>query len=178
MPRCALPEHLKDKRHTDWVWPLSYIKRSFNAFGPRCEQGTKGFRPWPPTLVEGYGVSRWEMDGDGHSIIEIPSFSERKINEDVYDRVHDAIEKNPGHPGYDKWHRVRLIKGEGYSPSALQKFSKKGWMKLEPWYIAQWRHIKKVEDDEDLVFFHREGYRPDHQDIYYNWGPMLGLHFE
>ncbi|KKM93685.1 hypothetical protein LCGC14_1205940 [marine sediment metagenome] len=36
MPRHCLPEHLRDKRHNDWLWPFSYIPRAWNAF---CGQG-------------------------------------------------------------------------------------------------------------------------------------------
>ena len=32
MSRKALPDHLKDERHLDWPWPLSYIPRSWTSF--------------------------------------------------------------------------------------------------------------------------------------------------
>lgn len=32
MPKECLPEHLRDERHTDWPWPLSYIPRAWNAY--------------------------------------------------------------------------------------------------------------------------------------------------
>ena len=34
--RKCLPEHLRDKRHDDWLWPFSYIPRAWNAF---CGKG-------------------------------------------------------------------------------------------------------------------------------------------
>lgn len=184
MPRCALPDkivhdpkgnevNLKDARHWDWPWPMSYFKRAINAFGPRCEMGTKGYRAWPPTLVEGYGVARWEYkDGNNHSIIFIPQFANKRITDSVYGKTYEAVEKNQGD---DKWVHVHLSKGSGYSPSALQRFSMKGYVQLSPWYISQWYKLKTVENGEDYYLFHREGYRPDHNDRYYNWGPMLGL---
>ncbi len=36
MPRRCLPEHLRDRRHDDWLWPFSYIPRAWNAF---CGKG-------------------------------------------------------------------------------------------------------------------------------------------
>ena len=32
MPKSALPDHLKDKLHNDWIWPFSYIPRSWTAY--------------------------------------------------------------------------------------------------------------------------------------------------
>jgi hypothetical protein len=32
MPKECLPDHLKDAKHTDWLWPLSLLPRSINAF--------------------------------------------------------------------------------------------------------------------------------------------------
>ena len=34
--RHCLPEHLRNKRHNDWLWPFSYISRGWNAF---CGEG-------------------------------------------------------------------------------------------------------------------------------------------
>lgn len=206
MAKCALPSkiikdnkgnevNLRDALHYDWpFWPLTKIPRGLNAFGPRCpgkecpECGGKSFRPWPPTLVEGHGIARWEMEGEGHSIIFIPSLVDKTIKaKDVYNRVHDAIECNPGKMNYGNWGRIQLLEGEGYSPSAIQKFSDSGWMKLSPYYYAEWHVFKRyapkdapvwVEDKEPLAAFYRWAYRPDHNDEYYNWGPYAGLHFE
>lgn len=196
MPICALPDqivkdpkgnevNLKDARHWDWPWPLSYVKRSVNAFGPRCPEGSKGYRPWPPQLVKGEGVARWEAKFKTyHSIILIPEFINAEIDAGVYNKTWDAVERNPGAPNFNNRTRVKLFKGRGdnlYSPSALQRFSKKGWMKLSPWYISQWYLLKQMGNElgmgpkEDFFAFHRQGYRPDHVDSYYNWGPMFSL---
>ena len=148
-------------------------------------EGSRGYRRWPPRLIKGKGVARWEAKFKKyHSIILIPSFVDITIGPDVYNKEWDAIEKNHGAPDFNKPIKVKLFKGseEGvYSPSALQRFSKKGWMKLDPWYVAQWYLVKQKGEElgmgpeEDYFAFHRQGYRPDHVDSYYNVGPMLGL---
>lgn len=32
MPASALPKHLRDKKHWDWIWPFSTIPRGWTAF--------------------------------------------------------------------------------------------------------------------------------------------------
>lgn len=32
MPKSALPNHLKNRRHDDWLWPFSYIPRAWTSF--------------------------------------------------------------------------------------------------------------------------------------------------
>src|SRR5574341_1308529 len=32
MSRECLPEPLRDQRHTDWIWPFSYIPRAWTSF--------------------------------------------------------------------------------------------------------------------------------------------------
>ena len=172
---CALPDHLKGVLHNDWPWPLSKLERSINAFGPRCPIESPKYRRWPPYLIKGYGVSRWESTG-ATSIIHIPEFDNKKVNSGIYGLTWDAIELNPANENYMKEIKVKLHGDGEHSPSALQRFSKRGWMKLSPWYVAQWWKIKDMgKGKEDYYLFHRQGMRPDHQDKYYNWGPMLGL---
>jgi len=59
VPKCDLPEHLRERLHDDWIWPLSLIPRGFNAFGHRCS----GWRLAPKLLI-GYNVTRWMNPGD------------------------------------------------------------------------------------------------------------------
>jgi len=49
MSNKCLPLHLKNKRHNDWIYPFSWIPRSWNAF---CL-----FQP--PKLIFGYKVYDW-----------------------------------------------------------------------------------------------------------------------
>lgn len=184
MAKCALPPHLAEKRHSDWIWPMSLIPRAWNAFGPRCGEGNEGYKPWPPLFVKGHGVSRWENDG-ASSIVYIPMFDHLTISgADIYGRKFRAIEMAKGNKFYDTEIEVYLRYEEGmntglYSPSALQKFSDSGWMVLEPHYYACWKVLKRIPDGEDIVAFHRRGFRPDHCDIYYNRSvAYFGLHWE
>jgi hypothetical protein len=201
MPKCALPSHLREKLHNDWPWPLSKLPRSINAFGPRCagaacECGGKGYRPWPPRLVRGRGVARWENTG-ASSILEIPDLVSREVKAaDVYGSTFTAIERNPGHPNFNQagsvvlswreaavirvtsapagaWNFPGLIIEENlYSPSTIQEFSPAGWMELEP-IFKTWHR-----DAFGKTPNYRIGYRPDHLDGYYNNGPYAGLNFE
>lgn len=186
MPLCALPDHLKEKKHNDWIWPLSYIPRGANAFGPRCGKGNKGYLPWPPKLVEGKGVARWESDG-ATSIIEIPSLANIEIKaKDVYGREFTYIERNVGRPDCGKIGLVTLSWTEGmniegqYHPSALQKFSNEGWMRLDPDYYAWWKVLERREPKkDDIVMFHRRGFRVDSLDQFYNFSlGFFGLRWE
>lgn len=130
------------------------------------------------------------MDG-AKSIIEIPDLANRAVtSNDVYNRIWTAIERNPDSPNYNKEVKIVLLWDEViaphekesklYHPSALQKFSDNGWMRCEPYYYAKWKVLKRYDsrDKEDLVLFYRTGYRMDSYQIYYNWGPYAGLHFE
>ncbi len=184
MPKCALPEHLKERKHEDWIWPLSKINRGANAYGPRCEPGSKGYKPWPPKLIEGYGVSRWENNG-AQSIIEIPSFKHENITSACYGSIVQAYERNSGNPMFGKlmmvkleWVEVKHTQGvftpQQYSPSAIQSFSPKGFLKMDPSYYSYWKQLDKKDHWERAIFY-RFGNRPDHYDVYYNYGPFFGL---
>ena len=49
MPRSALPPHLKDKRHNDYLWIFKLIPRAWTSY-----------KLWqPPILVCGYKVLDW-----------------------------------------------------------------------------------------------------------------------
>lgn len=214
---CAMPPHLRGRVHNDWPWPANKILRSANVRGPRCGPGAEGYEAWPPRLVEGHGVARWESDG-GDSIIYIPALVGRTVSAgDVYDRVWEAVEMNPGREDFLLRKSVRLYwrpatvwdepNGDGtfgqrttggmYSPSALQKFSRSGWMRAHPkyytsWHVLRWREfpaliegrVAEYEAAADTVLFFRTGWRPDHVDCYYNGdlagvpAPMAGLHWE
>lgn len=204
MPKCALPYHMKDKKHKDWPWPFSKIDRSWNAYGPRCARGSEGHLPWPPRLVKGKGVARWESAA-AYSIIEIPELADKTISgKDFYGRDWWVIERRNGHPDFGLGKRVYFprwsesvvtveidydreiisVEPDAYSPSALQKFSPCGYMKLDPSYYAVWKILKKKEthdgQGEDTVLFARSRYRPDHLDLYYNKSIIVtgGLHWE
>lgn len=203
----ALPPHLRGRLHGDWIWPLNKISRGWNAYGPRVSRSAPDFLPWPPRLVAGKSVCRWETAG-GNSIILIAGLDNVEVTyDDVYGRRWLATEMNPGHPNFMKsediflphWEESlvwdeepingpakQMIKGDFYSPSALQKFSKRGWMSLYPFYHTEWNVLKKrelpvwPETGEDTVIFWRRGYRPDHVDLYYNKSIIgtAGLHWE
>jgi len=207
----ALPPHLRGKLHNDWIWPLNKISRGWNAAGPRSERFQNDWRPWPPMLVEGKGVSRWEAAG-GHSILHIPGLDKERVQgQMVYGRSWLAIEMNPGHPEFLKakdvylppvkearvWDIpdqsnpgkfIQMIDPDQYSPSALQKFSKEGWMKMYPYYHAEWAFNNRKElkwlqngakgtSPEDTVGFFRRGDRPDHVDLYYNTDRCVPIGF-
>lgn len=190
---CALPEHMRERLHNDWPWPMSKLPRSLNARGPRCKGsacvcGGQGFKAWPPKLVKGFGVARWESNGAG-SILEIAGFANVWIDAGVYGQEVIGVERNPGHPNFGAktlvkldWHAMPWADIDGglaaYSPSALQKFSDKSWMQLDPGYTAGHRLIKRGQDGDDKALFWRYGWRPDHVDVYYNFGPYAGLKFE
>lgn len=206
---CALPPHLRGRRHNDWALG-KFIQRSWNARGPRCDG--EGYLRWPPRLDEGRGVARWESAG-GRSVIFIKGLEEAEVvGSQVYGRAWLAVEMNPGSPRFGKAfdvfledpraHRVRVTDvytpdgsefgslrvdcdPDLYSPSALQKFSMRGWMRLDPWYVSYWRVLKRREEPgretgDDTVTFMRSGARPDHVDVYYNCGrfPFVGLKWE
>lgn len=193
MSKCALPKHLQDKIHNDWPWPLSHVSRGFNAAGPRCGAGRDGYKSWPPKLIKGRGVCRWESSG-AQSIIYIPEFDGVDIDGSiVYGSRVKALEVNPGHANYGTYKMVELnwvesIHSDGsffpqqYSPSAIQYFSKSGHMQLSPNYYSTWRAFDFKDVDGvgrwSKGFFYRWGWRPDHLDVYYNWGPFVGLRGE
>lgn len=212
MSDLALPPHLRGRKHNDWPWPFKNVSRGWNAKGPRCRSNPAtstsdpaSYLAWPPWIVEGYGVSRWESAG-GESIIHIPALDDFHITKgsDVYNRQWMAVEMNPGHVDFLKVKDIFLprwkessvydvlrpnglyeqhCEPDQYSPSALQKFSPKGWMKLEPFYYAQWHLLKKrelpifPETGEDQVIFFRRGNRPDHVDLYYNCDRLVPFGF-
>jgi hypothetical protein len=174
MPKEALPEKLREKRHNDWIFPLSLIPRGWNAFGPRCGKGNPGYLPWPPRIIQGKSVTRWESTG-AKSIILIPELEGVRIDSSIYGRTVEAIETN----GPERKFKVKLEWREliwpfseedeaMYSPSTIQ-ISPKGWLKMEPSFFVQW-------DAGD--YFCRWGDRPDHLDKYYNRGPYLGRNTE
>jgi len=202
---CVLPDHLRNyngtgkvKLHTDWPPPLNKIPRSWNVRGPRCKGLMQcpdcpglGYASWPPKLMRGKGVTRWETAG-ATSIIYIPSLEEKEIDESFYGTKILAWETKPDHPNFRKKGIVHITYKKGdqspgtYSPSALQRWSPSGFLNLEPSYYSTWKVIKKREHPftetektgENIVAFFRSGFRPDHKDIYYNDGPMTGFHMD
>lgn len=190
---CALPDqrvkapdgtmvNLRDATHWDWpFWPLTKIPRAYNARGPRCGKGNPGYLPWPPRLVEGHGIARWENSG-ATSILEIPVLADITVKgEDVYGKELLAIERHPGNPEFGKvfmkrldWYEAEWDDTTIHSPSALQKFSMRGWMRLDPLYTSSWRiktrrEFPGAETGEDSLWWFTRNYnRPDHLDVYYN----------
>ncbi len=52
-------------------------------------------------------------------------------------------------------------------------------MKLSPEYHAWWKVMKRTKDGKTQHAANwRHGWRPDHLDVYYNWGPYAGFNFE
>lgn len=188
--QCALPDHLKDKKHDDWLPGLRWIPRAWNVKGPRCWVESSGYKAWPPKLIEGKGVVRWETEF-AESRVYIPILSHAYVNRDIYGTRFRAYEEDTGEEKWvtieDKtltWREIEEGK-RTYSPSAVQKYSLEGWMKLDCGYKARWNMLvqkefvgKRHPDNEDFVFFYRRGWRPDHLDVYYNKGFYVGLHWE
>ena len=210
---CALPPHLKNRLHNDWPPIVNHIPRSWNARGARCPRDSGGFLSWPPRLLRGKGIARWETTG-ANSIIYIKSLENVEVTGDmIYGMSFDAVELNRGNPNYKKIIKVKFpqwrpakvwdelvndryvqrIDFNDYHPSALQKYSRKGYMVLDPYYKAiwKWNNMKELdwelndgtgEGPEDRVFFTRSGNRPDSLDGYYNADMIpigfFGLHWE
>lgn len=66
MPRECLPEHLRDARHDDWVWPLSLIPRAWNAFcgmGPIWRKG-EGYQSKPIPDPGFKSQHDWDLNGE------------------------------------------------------------------------------------------------------------------
>jgi len=168
MPKCALPDHLKERKHNDWLWPMSLISRGANAKGPRCVEGMDGYLPWPPKLVEGYNIIRWEWSDlkGNHRQIFIPEFKGKKIDGGIYKHKWEYIE-----PDLGSQYEVDL-KAEGWWPSIIQTTAPSGWMKLEPKFYCSW-NMKHWYSR----YYYRWGWRPDFE-MYYNWGPYFGRNFE
>lgn len=188
------------KLHTDWPPLLNMVPRSFNVKGPRVGKGNTGYAPWPPRLVEGENVAKWETTETNlapQSVIFISELVGRKVRgEDVYDRDWMAKEMNPAHPQFNQWRSVRLqwseaivtdgkhpdhglpitrISPNHHSPSAIQAYSRQGSMILAPRYSSRWKWGVSFNLRDPRGFFWRFGWRPDHVDAYYNNGPFVGL---
>lgn len=203
MSDLALPPHLRGRLHGDWPWPFKKVSRGWNAVGPRPATDAEDYMAWPPRLVEGKGVARWERE-DG-SILMIPELVGRVITaKDFYGKEWRCVEMNPSAPDFlnakvvffPQWAEAHVYDvpiGDGkfkqtvfpeqYSPSALQKFSESGWMRLSPKYKSTWKVFKKrelpiwPEKGDDIVFFTRAGARPDHVDCYYNTDKLVPIGF-
>jgi hypothetical protein len=174
MSKCSVPDHLKEKLHNDWPFPMSRLPRSINARGPRCPKGSPGYLPWPPKLIKGKSVTRWESSGADSRII-IPELEGVEVDQSIYGKTFKAIETAGERKEFMvtlEWKELKwpfsLKDKMMYSPSAIQ-ISKKGWLKMEPSYFVKWENGK---------YFFRYGHRPDHLDIYFNWGPYLGRNTE
>lgn len=166
--KCALPDHLKEKLHNDWFWIFKKIPRAFSAYGPRCPGhgcthcGGKRKLPWPPRLVEGFDVTRWEfcdeqtaVDNSRRKEIYIPDFKNRRIDESIYNQPWTGINQYGGQM------TVWLDK-EGWGPSIIPTTSEEGWMKLDPGFQCGWKTTGWNK------FYWRTGFRPDFVDMYYN----------
>lgn len=187
MADCALPLHLRGKTHSDWLL-FKWVSRGFNAKGPRCGAGNPGYLSWPPRILGGKGVVRWESNF-AKSRIYIPDLAGVEANDSIYGKRFMGIEEDSGkelqvklewrEQTWEEIERGDLI----YSPSALQKFSNEGVLRLEQGYYSKWKILKQREfptmnEGEDTVLFFRNGWRPDHLDLYWNKGPAIGLHWE
>lgn len=197
----VLPEHLRNwqgtgkvKLHTDWPWPLSGIPRSWNARGPRAGQGNPGYLPWPPRLIKGRGACRWETAG-ATSILQIPDLFREMTADQVYGKKWLCVERKEDHPDFGQtgnvmldWHEAHVMEAKSaldgsiqtfvtpneYSPSAIQSFSPRGYLKLSPAYHSEWKALSWEENgyEWDGGLFNRRDTRPDHLDVYYNTSPL------
>ena len=171
MGKCALPEHIKNRKHDDWIFPLSLINRGFNARGPRCPIGSKSHEMWPPKLIEGFDVNRWEwsdLTGKNHTHGIIEPFKDKLITSSIYQVNWNIQDLNTGETHKD----VDLIKA-GWIPSVIQLYSRKGYLKCDPSFSCKWDMRHKL-----FRYYWRCGWRADALDMYYNWGPFLGRNFE
>lgn len=110
MPSSALPEHLRSELHNDWIWPLCYIPRGWNAFGYRCKNWFCKWRE-TPKLIVGYGVARWMTNGD-ENLVETSEFQSRWL---WWWQVPDWL--------------------KDYGPSPLQKFSNLSFSIVWPFHV-------------------------------------------
>lgn len=165
---CALPDHLKGRLHNDWPPLLNRIPRSFSARGPRCpgqscECGGKGYLPWPPKLVEGFDVTRWEwcdLEGNRKEVY-ISNFYKTRIDKEIYKSQWKTINLETG--GI-----ITIDLNDNWWPSVIPTKSEYGWLKLDPDFYCQWRTKPSWRK-----FYFRYGARPDF-DFYYSMGPYGG----
>lgn len=157
--RCALPAHLKDRLHNDWVWPFSRIPRAYSAYGPRCPGSSPRHLPWPPRLIQGFDATRWEWCDEQSAVtgfrreVTIPDFEKRLIGPEVYREKWGAYEGD----------ELKLIDlKDGWWPSIIPTTSEYGWLRLNPEFECRWRTTPSLKK-----FYWRSGFRPDF-DYYYN----------
>lgn len=166
MPICALPDHLKNKKHNDWPIGLRWIPRGISAKGPRCGVGNPGYLPWPPRLIGGFDVTRWEWcneKGDRREIY-IQDFLGITIEQGIYNKTWECLELT--YPVFAK--RLTVDLKDGWWPSVIPTTSEYGWLKLEPSFECRWRTRPSWRK-----FYWRWGARPDF-DMYYNLTPYFG----
>lgn len=151
MPKCDLPEHLRERKHNDWPIGLKWVPRGWNAFSHRCS----GWRKVPILLV-GYNCTRWMTPGD-RDVIHVLSktgLSFGGIN--MPDYGPSPLQK------FSKW-----------------GFSLVWPLHFEFHYIIGDSTIEYsnqgviISGDKVLLF--RIGARWDSYDSYYNIGPYIGL---
>lgn len=122
MVKCALPDHLKKRKHEDWIFPFKYLPRSINAFGSRCE----GWLKWRavPKLLVGYNVTRWMTVRD-QGVVEWDDFEHKLIG---------------------CWRQ--LLKPE-FGPSPLQKFS---WFSFQVTWPLHYAFKVRFTEDRQFLF--------------------------
>lgn len=182
---CALPHKMWNMRSDDQVWPLCYRWRGDSAYGYRAGEGHAKFMPELPQLVEGRGIARWMARHDT-SVVEVPEFADyRQIwRPDNLPQVIEFYERKGENPHFGQ--KLTMPKEEflaTYSPTPLQKFSKRSKLLLDPHHYSWHRMIQQNEhytgdDFPDWVVFYRIGARMDSFDSYYVLNAFyFGLHW-
>ena len=169
----ALPHKLWNMLHDDLLWPRCRSWRGDDAYGYRAGEGHPKYMPELPKLVEGRGIARWMAKGDS-SVAEVLQFADYRTlwTEDNMPEIIEFFERKYGHPDFGK--QLRLAKKnflKMYSPSSLQKFSKRSYLLREPYHYSKHIMVQKNELYEgkykpDWVFFYRRGWRWDSYDGY------------
>lgn len=131
----------KPKNHDDWFIPIGkLIPRSWNATGPRCGKGNPGYEAWPPRLIEGYDVTRWENAG-ATSILFFPGLMKEHVNaSSLYGKSYGCIETNSSNPNF---RQAGIIKID-WSEAAVEDvpvFDDQKNPVLDPWGQMTYRTV-------------------------------------
>jgi len=153
MPRQALPKHLQNRNHEDWLWPFSYIPRGWSAF--------KFFQP--PKLLIGYNVRRWDMPGDLMTIQDYPYGTGWLFGFQSTTHGPNAIQKLLG-----TWRFSFHISFPLCIHFTIKYNKRRKWTKND---------LEKGEEqgyDCVRMVYGRIGFRWDSYDKYYNLGAFIG----
>jgi len=172
----VLPHKMWNMRHDDW--PINKKAwRGDDARGSRAPLGHYKNQVKVPVFIEGRGVARWMTPGDT-SVVEVPAFADygKLLTVATMPRLVVCIERNPGSPDFGRTRTFKLPDFlREYGPTALQKFSKRSYLKRFPHhvsysYVITNREIVGVSKSltgADTVAFWRSGARWDSLDKYF-----------